>query len=83
MTDVKVEPTDTDDLEFTYGYRICNLLKRDFEKLEEDQNRDSVKIKLYVNQAEMINLAKILFWNDVKFPMSPQCPVVIIKNYYN
>lgn len=80
MADIKIEPTDFDDMEVCYGHKICNLLKRDFEELNEDLERDSVKIKLYINQHEMVNLANILFYNEVPFPMGPATEVSTFKN---
>ena len=75
MSRVKIEPTDPDDMEFCYGHRINNVLKQDFETLCEEGRLDFLTIQLYVKQSEMPQLAKILFKEDVRFPLEEETEV--------
>ena len=67
---IKIEPKIEDDIMFCYGHRFNNLLKEDFEKYVSEAKLDFWKIKLYIKQTELKEIAKVLFKNDVKFPHS-------------
>lgn len=67
MSSCKVEPVDEDDYEVYFHYKICDIMRQDFTKLEESDDMDQLHLKLYINQSEMKFLGKILFKNNVSF----------------
>ena len=69
MSSVKTEEIDLDELEVYYGSRICDRLKNDFKALEEHENLESLRIKLYIKQTEMTFITKILFKGNVPYPL--------------
>ena len=73
MSGIKREPTDPEDMEFCYGYKINDQLKEDFNNFAEEARHDFLMIQLYIKQSEMIQLAKIVAvvknskYNTLKF----------------
>ena len=67
MSNCKTEPADSEDYEVYFHHKICDIMRRDFRKVQETEGMDQVHIKLYLNRSEMNFLAKILFKNDVQF----------------
>ena len=77
MANVKIEPTDPEDMEFCYGHRINNILKEDFERLCVEGRLDYLGIQLYIKQSEMNYLGQILFKEDVRFPLEEESEVLL------